>query len=386
MLGDAAWQYHQVGAFTILSALLASSLRLPTSYGLLLPNLWFLILADTTLTRKTTAMDIAMDLILDIDQDSVLATDGSIEGLFTSLSTRPGRASIFLRDEFSGLLEQMTKKDYYAGMAETLTKMYDGKFQKRVLRREIIEVRDPVLIIFAGGIRTRIYELLRYEHVASGFVPRFVFVAADSDITKLRPLGPPTEKSIGKREDLLKRFTGLHEYYNRTQEIKANGRSTITQVRWDAKLTPDAWHRYNRLEADLLALGLESEKADIMTPTLDRLAKSGLKMAVLLAAAIRQEKSLVVEEIDILRAFWYIEQWGQHTLDVIYNVGKSQSERMLDRVFKSITKSPGIGRSTLMQNHHLTSREATLVFETLEQRGVIRKEKKGRGEFYTPLI
>jgi hypothetical protein len=165
-LGDAAWQYHQAGAFVILSSLLAGSVRLPTSYGTVVPNLWFMILADTTLTRKTTAMDVAMDVIQEIDSDAVLATDGSIEGLFTSLSMRPGRPSVFLRDEFSGLLESMSRKDYYAGMAETLTKLYDGKFQKRVLRKETIEVRDPVLIVFAGGIRERVLGLLTHEHVA----------------------------------------------------------------------------------------------------------------------------------------------------------------------------------------------------------------------------
>src|SRR6201999_3023795 len=98
------------------------------------PNLWFMILGDTTLTRKTTAMDLAVDLLMDVDPDVILATDGSIEGLMQGLSTRPKRPSIFLRDEFSGLLEMMTKWDYYAGMAEVLTKLYDGKMQKRILK------------------------------------------------------------------------------------------------------------------------------------------------------------------------------------------------------------------------------------------------------------
>jgi hypothetical protein len=382
-LGDAAWQYHQVGAFTILSALLAGNVRLPTSYGIVLPNMWFMILADTTLTRKTTAMDIAMDLIIEIDRDAVLATDGSIEGLFQSLSTRPGRPSIFLRDEFSGLLEQMTKKDYYAGMAETLTKLYDGKYQKRVLRREVIEVRDPVLIIFAGGIKTRIMELLRYDHVASGFIPRFMFVSAESDITRLRPLGPPTDNSVGGRDKLLNQLRSLHTHYNRTQELKIDGRVTTTQVRFDAALTDDAWIRYNKFEADLVAQGLETDLKDLMTPTFDRMAKSGLKMAVLLAAARTTKGDVIVEESDIVRAFYYVEQWGVHTIDLITNIGKSQSERQLERIYTSIMRKPGISRSVLMQNHHLSSRDANLIFETLEQRGLVQIDKRGRGSFYT---
>ena len=383
-LGDAAWQYHEAGVFIVLSSLLSSSVRLPTSYGIVIPNLWLLILADTTLTRKTTAMDIAMDMILDIDSDCVLATDGSIEGLLTSLSTRPSRASIFLRDEFSGLLEMMTRRDYYAGMAETLTKLYDGKFQKRVLRKEIIEIRDPILIVYAGGIRTRIYELLNYGYVTSGFIPRFMFISADSDISRLKPLGPPTDANIEAREVLLQKFKGLYEHFTAEQTIKIGGEETTLPKKWDAELTPEAWVRYNKFEADMLQVGLDSERADLMTPTMDRLAKSGLKMAVLLAAT-RAEPVVMVSEEDIVRAFYYIERWTVFTLDLIANIGKTTSERLLDRVYRSVRVQPGITRSQLMQNHHLTARDADLVFDTLSQRGLIEKKKVGRGIRYEPV-
>jgi hypothetical protein len=382
-LGDAAWQYHEAGVFIVLSSLLSSAIRLPTSYGIVIPNLWLLILADTTLTRKTTAMDIAMDMILDIDSDCVLATDGSIEGLLTSLSTRPSRASIFLRDEFSGLLEMMTRRDYYAGMAETLTKLYDGKFQKRVLRKEIIEIRDPILIVFAGGIRSRIYELMDYSYVTSGFIPRFMFVSADSDISRLKPLGPPTDQNIESRARILQRFEDMYKFYNAEQTMKIGDKEVTMPKKWDAELTPQAWNRYNKFEADLLQVGLNSDRQDLMTPTMDRLAKTGLKMSILLAAR-RMEPIVKVSEEDVIRAFFYIERWSVFTLDLITNIGKTTSERLLERVFGSIKRQPGITRSALMQNHHLTARDADLVFTTLEQRGQIRKEKVGRGVRYEP--
>src|SRR5262249_6869780 len=55
-LGDAAEQYHQGGAFIALSSLLSGSVVLPTSFGEILPNIWVMVLADTTITRKSTAM------------------------------------------------------------------------------------------------------------------------------------------------------------------------------------------------------------------------------------------------------------------------------------------------------------------------------------------
>lgn len=383
-LGDAAWQYHEAGAFVILSSLLAGPVRLPTSFGTVLPNLWFMILADTTLTRKTTAMDIAMDIITEIDSDTVLATDGSIEGLMTSLSLRPGRPSIFLRDEFSGLLEAITKKDYYAGMAETLTKLYDGKLQKRVLRKEIIEVRDPILIFFAGGIKTRVLALLSEEHVASGFVPRFITVSAESDVASLKPLGPPSDRTMAGRANIVEQFGSIYRYYHQSQSLNLNGKQVVTAIRWDAELSPPAWARYNEFEATMLKHALESGRADLLTPAFDRLSKSGLKVAVLIAAS-RMEPKIVVQEDDVIRAFYYIEKWRGYTYDVIRNIGKTASERQLELILDKIRREPGVLRSRLMQHYHLTRRDADLILETLEQRGLISRTRSGKTERLNPV-
>lgn len=389
-LGDAAPQYHQAGAFVALSSLLAGVVRLPTSFGTIKPNLWFMILADTTLTRKSTAMDIAMDLVMEIDPECVLATDGSIEGLMGSLSTRPGRPSVFLRDEFSGLLEMITKKDYYAGMPEVLTKLYDGKFQKRILRKETIEVRDPCLIVFAGGIKNKITSILTFEQVSSGFMPRFIFITAESDPTKLQPLGPPTERIDTERNRIKDELEALIEHYKATTTMVIENKHTAkievqTQRTWDAQLTPSAWERYNLLEAQLVDEGLEMDKPEIMTPVHDRLSKSILKAAVLLAASRQRGDCVVVEETDILRAIMYGEQWKIHAHEVMNNVGKGTQERQLDKVMEIIRKRPGCSRSHVMQYLHLNARQTNEILDTLEQRGLLGRERRGRTEILNPI-
>lgn len=389
-LGDAATQYHQAGAFTILSALLSGRVTLPTSYGPVVPNLWFMILGDTTLTRKSTAMDIATDLLADVDPDAILATDGSVEGLMQGLSTRPRRPSIFLRDEFSGLLEMITKKDYYAGMAEVLTKLYDGKLQKRILRKEEITVRDPILLILAGGIRNRVQGLLTHEHVSSGFIPRFIFVTAESDTSRLRPLGPPTVKDLGNRDILIRRMEGMVEHYgeSRAVHIKALGQRLQEEKRVRAELTPEAWGRYNLLEQDLLESGLDSEKPELMTPLFDRLAKNTLKAAVLIAAA-RQVggEGVTVELIDILHAIRYAKQWRAYSIEIVNGIGKTTYERDLERILGAIIKRPGISRAALMQSYHLTAQQANQAFDTLMQRGQVSMTRTETGrQIYHPLV
>jgi ribosomal protein S25 len=384
-LSDAAEQYHPAGAFTILSTLLSSSVKLPTLYGTVILNLWFMILADTTLTRKSTAMDIAADLILETDYDALLATDGSAEGMLTALGTRPGKASLFFRDEITGLVESIGKKDYMAGMMEMLTKLYDGKNMKRILRRETIDVRDPILIMLSGGIRNKMVDILDYKHIGSGFLPRFVFITAESDLTKIRPMGPPNTASEEGRQHILNQMFSMYQHYV-VNDAKKKGTAVVIPKQWVASLTDDAWYKYNQFETKMLQFAMEYPDPSLMTPMMDRLAKSGLKCAVLIAASRDLKDEVVVEEIDILHAFKYIEYWAKHSVYMVANIGTTGDERKLQRVQEAIERQPGVSRSEIMRRQHLSAREAENMFATLEQRNVIRRDKRNsRAERIFPV-
>lgn len=385
---DASWQYHQAGAFTILSAILAESVRLPTSFGVVIPNLWFLILGDTTLTRKTTAMEMAMDLLLTVYPEAILATDGSIEGLLTELSLRSGKTSLFWRDEFAGMLDSMRKKDYYSGMVEALTKLYDGKYQKRILRKETIEVRDPIFILFAGGIKTRIMELFDLDYIINGFVPRFIFIVAEPKLDSFKPAGPANKDMLKLSVELIEELTALRENYD-TETVMIVGEQHIANKRtWNAVLAPEVWDRYNVLEKQLVSAGLKSDNSDIYTPTMDRLAKSGLKIAMLIAASRQdpnkdEKGNIYVVMDDMLRAIFYIDQWKEYSTYVVNAAGKSMSEKTMERALVLIHRGKN-NRSDLMRSMHLNSREADMILDTLEQRGYIRRTRSGKKEKLFP--
>lgn len=387
-LGDAAKQYHQAGIFTLLSTLLCGSVTLPTSYGSIVPNLWFMILADTTLTRKSTSMDIAMELLEEIDPEAVMATDGSIEGLLTNLANRPKKASVFLRDEFSGMIEAMMKKDYMAGMAETLTKLYDGKMQRRILRKETLEIRDPRLIMYTGGIKNKVTAALTHEHVSSGFMPRFIFVTALSDVSKIKPLGPPTSVLSSRRDAIIAELTQLYLHYNAPRRIEVQGALPFEKAAdFKARLTEDAWVRYNKLEYKLVDIGMNSTHPAIFTPVGDRLAKSILKAAILIAASRELSEEIVVEENDILRAIKFGEHWRTYAEEVINAIGDNSSERKLEQIYNIIAGGAGVPRSRLMRLFKLSSREMNGVIDTLTGREqVVVRQVEGKALYYPSKI
>jgi hypothetical protein len=211
-----------------------------------------------------------------------------------------------------------------------------------------------------------------------------LLICAESDVSKLKPLGPPTTESLERRDELVAELRRVKNHYT-PSDIQTVGNEIHLPKVWEATLTSDAWVLYNKFEAKLIEMALQSVQKDITTPTYDRLAKSGLRIALLLAASRRLAPSIVVEVKDVLKAFHYIEQWIPYTVDVIHNLGKTAQERVIGKVQLAITRSPGVRRSQIMQRYRLTSRDVELVFGTLEQRGQIKRIRAGRGEKLYPV-
>lgn len=385
-LTDAAPQYHQAGAFTALSAVVSSNTRLFTSFGTVRPNLWFMILADTTLTRKTTAMRIATSLLLELDDESVLATDGSAEGILSALADRDGKASLFYRDEVTGLMQSIMSKDYMSDMPEHFTKLYDNDLVKRLLKKETIVVKDPIFLMLCGGIKSKIQQMLTEEHIASGFVPRFIFITAEADVSRLRPVGPAITTGDDKRSLILNELTDIRNHYNSTLTMHYGTSAMNTTPNFTVELSNDAWVRYNELEDVLVKSALDSGLS-FLTPVYDRLAKSMLKAAILIAAA-RQRGSIVhVEKTDILHAIYYGRHWKTYGSEIVNGVGKSKEERLIDTIVTRLkTASGGVARAELMRDYQLTNKHATELFATMLQRNLIHKTQFGSSELYHAVL
>ena len=387
---DAAPQYHQAGAFTLLSVLGSTNIRLATSFGLLVPNLWFMILGDTTLTRKSTAMDMALGILDDVAPETLLATDSSVEGLISALALRDGRASLFHRDEITGMFAQMNKREHLAGMAETFTRLYDGGRAKRVLRSQTISVDKPVFIFLGGGIRNKLYSQLTEEHIESGLLPRFIFILADTDADRLQALGRETSDTTNKRKRLVEAVQEFAYKYSKTTETRFGRTISSEPAIIKADLTDDAWARYQDLEKQMVNDGMKSGAPDLCIPMYQRLTTSILKAAVLIAASRPANPTggrITVSRADLLKAMYYGRQWRSWANEVIHNTGQSLYENKLQKILQSIYAEPdGIPRGAIMRRHHLMAREADMFLTTITERELVRTATKGNTRFYYPPV
>lgn len=383
---DAVEEFHDLSASILLTTVIANSVRLATSYEkAMVPNLWGMILGDSTLSRKTTAMRMVTDIIAGIDPELVLATDGTAEGLLTGLETRPHKVSIFYKDELSGFFESINRREYLAGMPETLSALYDvPAIYTRRLRKETIRIESPVFIFFGGGVRDKVYEALNENYVTQGFLPRFLIASGDTDMQRLRRTGPPTDIGIAKRTSIVAEIADLYEHYATDVVQRIGGQAVTIPPRIMAVLTNDAWERYGDIEQQMVYAASVSNISHLALPTFERLSRSILKLSCIIAASRQtpKDESIMVDELDVDTAAYYVQIWGVNSINVIMNAGIKVSERILAKLIRVITEHPGIMRSTIMQHHHLTKREADEVLGTLEDRGSVRKEKQGRGHAY----
>jgi hypothetical protein len=340
-------------------------------------------------THNTTSMRLVIDTLKGIDDELILATDGSAEGILTGLSHRPKRVSIYWKDEVSGLFDSINRKDYLAGLPETLTQLYDvPSVLTRLLRKETISIEEPYFIFFGGGIRDKVYSLLSDEYVLSGFLPRFLVVSGENDLSRLRRTGPPTAINTERKDNLITTMCDIRDRYNRTVPITVAGQTAELKSSIEARLTSDAWETYGAMEDKLTTAGMDSDYSMLLLPTFTRMSFSLLKMALLVAASRRnpdESNHLVVESKDIKQAAFYIEKWGHYSIDLMLNTGISQNEKLIQRAQAVIVTRSGITKAEFMQRLRLSARDAKELLETMSQRGLIDCKQAGRGMRIYPL-
>lgn len=387
---DAVPVYHELGCAVLLSSLLSASLRLDVRNSKIVPNIWGMVLGDSTLTRKTTAMDMAMDFVLEIDRDLILGSDASAEGLMTALSGRPQQVSIFYRDEITGFFHSLQKKEYMSTVPEIMTKLYDvPKYLVRRLRKDTYVVSEPIFVFFGGGIRDKLYSLVPDEFFLSGFMPRFLVVNGYADTVNIRPLGPPDGEDTGQRQNLMETFRALYRMYSQDQiAITApDGTTTTMMPEVEVFFTGDMWKRAAKIEqtlVDAAKLSLEHDKA---LPAFSRMYVSLLKLTMLFAAA-RQEPDnhkVVANMGDLINATSYIQRWGRDMVDLILNSGMGSDEVIIRGIYSTVERNPGILRSALMDKFRLDANKMSLYEKTLIERLLINTVKRGRGTLYYPI-
>jgi len=351
--------YHVMCCLSLLSTLLSENVALSLKSDWLYPNLYIMLLADTTWTYKTTSMKRSLALLDKVYPEAVIGSGGSPEGLFYALSERQGISSLFFRDEAVGFFYEAGQKNYMSGMLDSLTKFYDCQSERRVLAGDqrqnqvvrTVHIRDPRLSLMAGGTLTRFFDVIDEDKIMDGFLPRFLFSVKEGNASSLRPLEMADNKYTRDSDILLQNIMGLY--------LKGKRQMTTTQP------VLDMHHEYM---VELVTSELSRYGGRDFGGVYNRLAISVLKVAMILACTEGKQKVTLTKK-HLQNAILLAQEWKQSLDFIIKTVGKPSKERMYDKVLGHLTDCGGTTtRSALMKLFHLESREMTRIVDTLLDR------------------
>jgi hypothetical protein len=378
---DAPVSYHEALAVAQLSAAVGRSIRIPLASkpdGMFC-NIWLLLLGDSTLYRKSTSEDLAVDLLRNVDPAMFLANDQSPQGFIEEMSFRDGLPAVWHRDEFRSFLAQLKHASWMAGGKELLMKFFDGSSYFRRLRTKKVKGQEfpdeakvdaPYLVVIAAGVTERILTVLSVDDVIDGFLPRFLIVAPKTRPRRRRP-ATITAAIERERRELIEALRRLHDGFRERRDCS---------VQFDE----DAWERWNEYAEHIEAEAADSATSDLFGPIAGRIADTVLKVAALFVAAEgvpARGTSLRISRVALEAAIVFCEQFRREAEELAMNVGSSVNERRLVKLVEMVKQKPGISRTVIARSLKLDKREMDNLEDTAFDRNLIMcvtKETGGR--------
>ena len=306
-------------------------------YGKLGLNLWFMLLGDTTLSRKSTSRQLMLRMLRSYERFAGYQIDiGSnvtAEGLVKHLAGRDKLTSLFHRDEVQGMFKEFVTKTYMAAAADQFTELYDGHVPviiratgaQSAVKAVQSERAETSFIMYLMGITGKVAEVLTIDYFRSGFLARFMYVIADSPERsfKSEAIEQADEQEVIKQDDEMEAI--VRSLYESSLYWQKKGAPFPRPVR----MTDEALKRFNDFKWEMGNYTSGHPQEESIEPSRQRLALSIWKCAVLLAM---YDKSDEVENHHVLIAIHYAEQWFKNLVRMAGAISASEWQREVDEL------------------------------------------------------
>lgn len=382
---DAAAEYHVASAFMILSTVFSDFGHAVPKFGKLPLNLWFMVLGETTRSRKSTTRALGMSFIKALavvpdpdDEDSIeynydLGSDFTPEALDNELLKRPNRSALLHRDEAQGWIQEMDKKAYMAGAKGKMTELYDGHVSGKLRatgdnnRRGSVDV---ALTLFVMGIRSQVCEYLTQDDFRSGFLTRFIYIEAAAP-----PRTPESDwleqADIREVKEGDEVFTALVNKIERARTHWEDFVPSPSAPTVPVPCVPEAWMRLNKFIVDVLDAAEGHQRHQIIEAASDRLTKSILKAATLLAMLDCCDE---VQVPHMLAAINFASSWFGHMVNMANGISESGWARSQKKVEEFILMKGGTVKWEMVYRQFRTDMRADeflKIIQALQDAGII---------------
>lgn len=349
-LTDAPEHYHIFGGLSVLSAVVGNNIHLPFGPWKIYPNLWIVLLAPSSIFRKSTVITIARKLITRVDSKIILPNEFTPEVLVSSMEANP--KGILIWSEFASALSNF-ERSYMMGTKEFLTDVYDcPPLYRRKIREKEFTIENPCLSILAGTAIDWFLSKCKEGDVRGGFLARFVYVPATA---KTKRISIPPAYDPHSLECLKEKLI-------RIRDIKGEA---------DVEGVFSIYDKWAKAHDEELEKETDQER---LSGFFTRLSIYALKFAMLYQLA--QDRSVVISDEAITRAIaltHYLKRNIKKLVTEEFIFGKEEKEKK--KVLDCIRRTPGISKRKILQNTKMTLRTLNPILYTLVVERSVRPEK-----------
>lgn len=364
---DAPDVFLESVAYQILSSYCQRNLYVQWGHKKIYANLWILLIAKSSLYRKSTSIDLVRKFI---PEEFILPNEYSSELLLKEISIK--QKGIFLIDELLSTM-RLWEKDYAISAKSNLVSLFDCETSiRRKTMSYVVEITNPYISIFAGSTPVWIKEAIKEEDLASGFLPRFLLVYYWGHKERNFPL--PSEgdkKKLLQIEDFLKRLT---EFLN-----KAKASSLLTgekKMEFTTQAKREIQKYFTFIE------NLIVKEGNGLAPFYTRLLTYVIKLCILNFLSNDKNwnkketsemlgKPLSIHQKEVVRSIKFIEDIRKRTEKLLSSLAFSKYQVLRGKILELLEMRERISYSELLRKLKIKTRELKEILDTLNDEGSI---------------
>lgn len=196
---DAPFSFGEASALMTISTIALGRRELAYGEGIK-PNLFCMLVGDSSVARKSTAVKFAKKFTTEVDDQRVGPRDYTVEGLIKWMQQKDPATSktrnkvALFAEEFGADLARM--EAYASTMTADFCALYDGDtFEKARASSGVTRVERPRVNLFAACAYHMLAKYIRPRDWLSGYMMRFIFVAPSEmrPQEEIQPLFPHPE-------------------------------------------------------------------------------------------------------------------------------------------------------------------------------------------------
>ena len=345
-------EFHLFTAMTVVGAALGRKCWINRGYYKLFPNFFTILVAGSARCRKSTAINIGVDLLKAVPTTKVVKGKTTPERFIKEIEpeTANGRPLNILVHS-SELSVFLTKQQYGEPMIHVLTDLYDcpSEWPYKTKNKGENMLRDVFLAIIAATTPDGVSKGIPPSALEEGFASRVIFVfRADTDRRNAIPELTQEEQDLRKELCVfLAKIGELEGEYTLTPE------SRTWYIDWYNQMTPPA---DKRLE------GFFGRKHDHL-----------LRFAMIFAAS----KMLKVIEVEHLEAaLLALENVERNAPGAFAEIGGDQHTQFLTRAITLMQRRSRVTHSELLRVLYPIRADAfKVIVETMIEGGYIKRDE-----------